>query len=93
MVLSSIMKQIDGHVDGATANMVHWGAWLALTAVLSPFPELKLKLELLGSRYNTNLTKDEMEVVWIETHRASESLMSRVPLSVARGPTDCAGEE
>jgi hypothetical protein len=50
------------------------GGWLALTAILSDFPKLELELELLGSEYNANLTKDEMEVFWIRTHRALESL-------------------
>jgi hypothetical protein len=31
---------------------------------LSHFPELELELELLGSGYNADLTKDEMEALW-----------------------------
>jgi hypothetical protein len=38
------------------------GVQLALIAVLSHFPELELELELLGSGYNADLTRDEMEV-------------------------------
>jgi hypothetical protein len=38
------------------------GGRLALTAILSHFPKLELELELLGSGYNANLMKDEMEV-------------------------------
>jgi hypothetical protein len=45
-------------------NEVHWEARLALTVVLSHFPKLELESELLGSRYNADLTKDEMEVFW-----------------------------
>jgi hypothetical protein len=50
------------------------GGRLALIAILSYFPELELELELLGSRYNVDLMKDEMEVFWTWTHWASESL-------------------
>jgi hypothetical protein len=39
------------------------GGRLALTAVLSHFPELEHELELLGSGYNANLMKDEMEAL------------------------------
>jgi hypothetical protein len=44
------------------------GDQLVLTAVLSHFPKLELELELLGSRYNADLMKDEMEVFWTRTH-------------------------
>jgi hypothetical protein len=60
MALSLTTDMIQGHVDAATANRVHCGARLALTVVLSHFP--KLELELLGSGYNANLMKDDMEV-------------------------------
>jgi hypothetical protein len=33
-----------------------------LTTILSLFPKLELELELLGSRYNVDLTRDEMDV-------------------------------
>jgi hypothetical protein len=56
--LSITVDVIEGRVDAAATNGVHWGAWLVLTAILSHFPEL----ELLGSGYNANLAKDEMEV-------------------------------
>jgi hypothetical protein len=91
--LSSIVDLIEGRVDAAAANEVHWGAQLALVVVLSHFPKLELELELLGSGYNTNLTKDEMEVFWTRTHRASKSLSSRAPPSVAHSPPDGTGEE
>jgi hypothetical protein len=61
-VLSSTMDLIKGHVDALAANGDHSGAWLALTAILLHFPEQELELELLGSRYNADLMKDEMEV-------------------------------
>jgi hypothetical protein len=55
------------------------GGGLALAAVLSHFPELEVELDLLGSSYNANLSCDEMETLWTQTHGASESLSSRVP--------------
>jgi hypothetical protein len=64
-----------------------------LTAVLSHFPEMDVKLDLLGSGYNTNLSCDEMETLWTQTNRASYSLSSRVPPSAACSPPDDAGEE
>jgi hypothetical protein len=64
VVLSSTAEQIEGRVDAAATNGVNWGSWLALTTVLSHFPELELELELLGSGYNADLTKDEMEALW-----------------------------
>jgi hypothetical protein len=92
IALSLIVDLIQGHVDAAATNKVHWGARLALTAVLSHFPELELELKLLGSRYNTDQMKDEMEVFLTRNHQASESLSLRVPPLVARSPPDGAGE-
>jgi hypothetical protein len=60
--LSLITDLIEGCVDAATANEVHWGARLVLTTILSHIAELEFELELLGSRRNANLMKDEMEV-------------------------------
>jgi hypothetical protein len=79
--------------DALATNGVQWGAQLALTAVLLYFPELEVELLRLGFRYNTDLTCDEMEVLWTVTRWTSESLSSRVPLSATRGPLDGAGEE
>jgi hypothetical protein len=65
--MSSTADLIEGCADAVATNGVHWGARLVLTAVLSHFPELDLKLELLGFGYNADLTKDEMEVFWTQT--------------------------
>jgi hypothetical protein len=69
------------------------GARLELTILLLYFLELEVELDLLGSRNNADLTRDEMEVLWTRTHRTSESLSSRVPPSAARSPPDGAKEE
>jgi hypothetical protein len=74
-------------------SFVGGGGRLALTAALSHFPELELELEFLGSGYNAYMMRDEMEVFWIRSHRASESRSSRVPPSIARNHLDNAGEE
>jgi hypothetical protein len=68
VVVSSTTDLIEGCIDGVATNGVHCGAWLALTAVLSHFPDLELEFKLLGSRYNANPTKDEMDVFWTQTH-------------------------
>jgi hypothetical protein len=93
VALSSTTDLIECHVDAEVANGVHWGCRLPLTTVFSRFPELELELELLGSRYNVDLTKDVMEVFWTQTRWALESLLSRVPSSVARSLPNGAREE
>jgi hypothetical protein len=80
-------------VNAAAINGVQSGARRALTAFLSHFPELEVELDLLGSGYNANLMSDEMEILWTRTHRASESLLSRVPPLAAHSPPDGVREE
>jgi hypothetical protein len=72
---------------------VRRGAWLALTTILSHFPELEVKLDLLGCGYDVDLSCDEMEALWTQTRGASESLSSWVPSLVTRSPPEDAGEE
>jgi hypothetical protein len=60
---------------------------------LSHFPELETKLELLGFRRNANLIEGQLDALWTETHRASESLALSIPSSVARDSPDDTGEE
>jgi hypothetical protein len=64
-----------------------------LTIILSHFSKLELELELLGSEYNADLMRDEMDVFWTWSRQASESLSLRVPPSVARSHPDGAREE
>jgi hypothetical protein len=68
------------------------GAWLALTIVFSYFPKLEVELDLLGSGYNADLTRDEMEVLSTRTRWTSKSLSSRVPPTATHSPPDSAGE-
>jgi hypothetical protein len=93
VVLSLTTDLIEGHIDVAVSNRVHWVTRLVLTAVLSHFLDLVLELELLGSGYNADLAKDEMEVFQTRTCWALESLSSRVHLSVAHSLLDGTWEE
>jgi hypothetical protein len=60
---SSPSQLTETQVNAAAINGVQWGAWLALTTVLSHFLKLEVELDLLVSKYNTNLMSDEMEVL------------------------------
>jgi hypothetical protein len=91
--LSLAADLIKGHIDDTAANGVRWGDRLALIAALSHFPELETKLELLGSGRNANLTEGQLDALWIQMHRASESLALSIPPSVARDSPDDTGEE
>jgi hypothetical protein len=64
--LSSSSRLTETQVNAMAINGVQWGACLALTVVLSHFPELEVELDLLGSGYNADLTSDEMEVLWTQ---------------------------
>jgi hypothetical protein len=92
-LLSSAADLIEGRVDAAVANGVHWRARLALIAALLHFPELELELELLGSGHNADLTESHLDALWIGMHWASESLSSRVPLLFACCPADVSRDE
>jgi hypothetical protein len=93
VALSLTADLIECHVDVVASNGALWDAWLALTTVLLHFLELEHELELLGSEYNTAMMRDDMEVFWTRSCRASESLSSRAPLLVARSSPDGAGDE
>jgi hypothetical protein len=93
VALSLSIELTEGHVNAAAIIGVLWGARRALSMVLSHFSEQESELELLGSRCNAVLTIDEMETLWTQTRRASESLSSRVPPSAARSLPDDVGEE
>jgi hypothetical protein len=40
------------------------GGGLALTAVLSHFPELEIKLELFGFGHNVDQTEGQLDALW-----------------------------
>jgi hypothetical protein len=62
-----------------------------LVTALSHFPELKSKLELLGSRSNADLTDDQVDALWSMVSVALDSLVSLVPSLIAHDPPDDAG--
>jgi hypothetical protein len=64
--LSSVVELLGGHIDTATANGVHWCTRSALTVALSHFPELGTEHELLGSRRNADLMKDQVDALWTQ---------------------------
>jgi hypothetical protein len=91
--LSSVVKLIEDRIDVVAANGVHWGTRSALATNLSHFPELRTELELLGSGLNADQIEGQVNALWTQKHEASDSLVSFVPLSVARGFPDGAGGE
>jgi hypothetical protein len=50
---------------------------------LSHFTKLKPDLELLGPGHNADVMEGQLDALCTWTHRASESLSSRVPSSIA----------
>jgi hypothetical protein len=60
---------------------------------LVTLPGPRVRVGVTWVRYNAELTNDEMENLWMQTCQASESVSSRVPLSVAHSPADCTREE
>jgi hypothetical protein len=90
--MSMAVELLKGWINPVAANGVHWGSRSALVAAMSNFLELKSELELLRSGRNTDLTEDEADALWTWVHMASNSLVSYVPSSVARGPPDDMGE-
>jgi hypothetical protein len=61
--LSVMVKLLEGPIDTVTNNGVRWGTPSALVTTLSHFPELKSKLELLGSGRNVGLTDDQADAL------------------------------
>jgi hypothetical protein len=59
--LSMAVELLEDWVDAMATNGVRWGTQSALVAALSHFPELDTELELLGSRRNGDLTKDQVD--------------------------------
>jgi hypothetical protein len=55
--LALAVELLEGRVDAMATNGVRWGTQSALVAALSHFPEL----ELLRSRRNGDLTKDQVD--------------------------------
>jgi hypothetical protein len=56
--MSMTVELFEGWIDAAVANGVRCGSRSMLVAAVLHFPELKTKLEVLGSRRNADLRKD-----------------------------------
>jgi hypothetical protein len=61
--LSMVVELLEGQIDVVTTNVLHWGTQSMLVAALSHFLEHKSELELLGSRQNAYLTKDQVDAL------------------------------
>jgi hypothetical protein len=61
--LSMAVELLEGWVDAAPSNGVHWGIWSALVTTLVHFLELEAKLELLGSDQNVSLIEDQEDAL------------------------------
>jgi hypothetical protein len=72
--MSTVAELLKGRINAAATNGVCWGSRSALVTVVSHFPELKTKLEVLGSKRSTDLTEDEADALGIWLRAASHSL-------------------
>jgi hypothetical protein len=62
--LSTMVEPLEGRINTAVANGVHWGTRSSLVAALSHFPELNFELELLRSGRNVDLIEDQTDSLW-----------------------------
>jgi hypothetical protein len=53
-----VAEEAENRINTAAANGVRWGTRSALVAILSHLPELEPELELLGSRWDADLSND-----------------------------------
>jgi hypothetical protein len=86
--LSMAEEVVENRINTVTANGVRRGTRSTLVVALSYFPKLKSKLELLGSRWNADLSDDQADALWPLVSMASDSLVSLVPSSFACDPLD-----
>jgi hypothetical protein len=61
--LSMVVELLESRIDTAATMGVHLGTRSALVAALLHFLELKIKLELLGSRCNVDLIEDQADAL------------------------------
>jgi hypothetical protein len=86
--ISMVAELLEGWVDVAASNGVHWGTQSALVAALPHFSKVEAELELLESGRNTIL----VDAQWILAHPASDSLALYVLPSITRHHPDGTGE-
>jgi glyoxylate carboligase len=56
--LAMVADEVENWINTAATNGVQWGTQFALVVVLSHFPKLEPKLELLGSGRDADLSGD-----------------------------------
>jgi hypothetical protein len=61
--LSTAVELLEGWIEAAASNGVHWGARSALVVALSHFLELKSELELPRSEHNADITEDQADII------------------------------
>jgi hypothetical protein len=61
--LSTVAGLLEGRIDTAIANGVHWGTRSALVATLLHFLELEIELELLGSGRDAGLMEVQVDAL------------------------------
>jgi hypothetical protein len=61
--LSMVAKLHEGCIDATAANEVHCGTRSVLVSTLSPFLELEIKLEMLGSGHDVGLMEDRVRAL------------------------------
>jgi hypothetical protein len=61
--MSMTAELIEGRIDAAATNGVCWGSYSALVSTMSLFPELKTKLEVLGSWRSVDMTEEEADAL------------------------------
>jgi hypothetical protein len=79
-------EEAENWINTATVNGVRWGTQSTLVAVLSHFPKLEPKLELLGSGWDADLTDNWADALWPLVSTTTDSLASLIPSSLARDP-------
>jgi hypothetical protein len=62
--LLTLVARVQDLVLGNADGLSLLAASLSLVFALSNFPELKSKLELLGSKQNVDLTNDQVVALW-----------------------------
>jgi hypothetical protein len=86
--LAWVPEEVENRINTAAANGVRSETRSTLVVVLSHFPKLELKLELLRFRRDADQSDDRADALWPLVSMASDSLTSLVPSSLVHNPPD-----
>jgi hypothetical protein len=86
--LAWVPEEVENRINMAAANGVRSETRSTLVVVLSHFPKLELKLELLRFRRDADQSDDRADALWPLVSMASDSLTSLVPSSLVHNPPD-----